>query len=310
MRIPATSFVDKQGATLNDATNGLSWLSEDDWVKYEIELPEAGQYTLEARISSPLGDGAFSVINPDTDEVYASINTLPITTTWDEYATVKVELTLPKNRVSLTLQVVTEGWSLLWLVLREIENAGAPPNDSVSIPDAPTNTVPAVQQNITSNSTRSGNLVQPPFRTMLASATYQEMKGMLVEESTEGLKNLYWIDRGDSVTYNVQLPMSGVFLFKARISSPDGTGAFQVRNKVTDETYASVTELPSTGSFQTWETITTTIELPAGDLMMEILALSQGWNLLWIVLELQPESSPLIDVTSPVVFETNSTGGT
>lgn len=302
-RIPASSFVEKKGAILSDSANGLFWLNTGDWIKYQLDLPEAGVYLLQARISSPLGEGTFLVVNPDTGDVYASLDIMTPTKTWDEYATVEADLILPKGSVPLTLQVLSEGWSLLWLSLREIDNVDATSiSDPVPILDASPSTVPVVD--ITRNAARDKDLVQP-YRTMIASSTYSEMEGMLVEESTEGLKNLYWIDRGDYVTYNLQLPVGGGFLFKARISSPDGVGAFQVRNKVSGEIYASVTDLPSTGSFQTWETLITPVELPAGDLALEIRALSQGWNLLWIVLELEVEQSPLIDITSPVVFINN-----
>jgi hypothetical protein len=299
-RIPASNFVETNGATVKDATNGLFWFNKGDWVTYELDLPEAGQYWLEVRLSSPLGEGAFQVINRETNEVYASLNTVPMTTAWEEFKTVEVGLTLPKGLVPLTLQVVTEGWGLQWFSVAQVDDAtpGLPPGL-----DSPTSAAPPVNPpvNITrTNAARQGDLTNQPYRTMIASATYSEMEGMLIQDSIEGLKNLYWIDRGDHVTYQLNLPVRGNFLFKARIASPEGIGAFQIRNQVSGEVYATVTELPSTGSFQTWATITTSVELPAGDLSLEIRALSHGWNLLWIVLELQPE--PLIDVTSPVVL--------
>jgi endoglucanase len=300
-RIPASSFVEKNGATVNDATNGLFWFNKGDWVTYELDLPEAGQYLLEVRISSPLGEGAFQVANRETNVVYASVNTVPVTTTWEEYTTLDVDLTLPKGLVPLTLQVVAEGWGLQWLSIAQDYATAA--SDPPSALNNSTSTAPPVNTtvNITrTNTARRGDLRGQPYRTMIASATYSEMQGMLVQDSIEGLQNLYWIDRGDHVTYQVRLPVSGVFLLKTRIASPEGIGAFQIRNKVSGEVYATVTELPSTGSFQTWETITTSVELPAGDISLEIRALSHGWNLLWIVLELQPE--PLIDITSPVVL--------
>ncbi|GAX23122.1 hypothetical protein FisN_33Lh010 [Fistulifera solaris] len=298
-RIPASSFIEKNGAIVKDATNGLFWFNKGDWVAYALDLPEAGQYLLEVRLSSPLGEGAFQVVNRVTNEVYASANTVPMATARDEFTSVKVELTLPKGLVLLTLQVVAEGWGLQWLSVAQIDaTSGLPPvlNNS-------TNAAPSVNPlvNITrTNTARQGDLTNQPYRTMIASATYSEMQGMLVQDSIEGLKNLYWIDRGDHVAYQLSLPVRGVFLFKARIASPEGIGAFQIRNQVSGEVYATVTELPSTGSFQTWATITTSVDLPAGDLSLEIRALSHGWNLLWIVLELQLE--PLIDVSTPVVL--------
>ena len=102
---------------------------------------------------------------------------------------------------------------------------------------------------------------------------------------TGGGYDVAWIDPGEWLEYTVNVPdPSAIYSIKARVAS---TTACQMRVRL-DGTVLGVVQIPNTGGWQNWQTVTLT-NVPiaggsgAGALRLEML--TGGFNLNWIVLE-------------------------
>ena len=91
-----------------------------------------------------------------------------------------------------------------------------------------------------------------------------------------------WTDPGDWVAYPVQLPSSGVYQVHFHVSSLFGDGSFELLDMATQQVYGVVDTMPITNDWDTFETISLSVTLPAGLVSLQVRILSAGWNLLWI----------------------------
>jgi beta-glucosidase-like glycosyl hydrolase/aryl-phospho-beta-D-glucosidase BglC (GH1 family) len=89
--------------------------------------------------------------------------------------------------------------------------------------------------------------------------------------------NIGWIDAGDWMDYRVNVPAAGTYSVRLRVASPTGaTGAIQLKeNALTLSTY----DVPNTGGWQTWTTISQDVTLSAGVQTLRVSAVAGGWNL-------------------------------
>ena len=94
-----------------------------------------------------------------------------------------------------------------------------------------------------------------------------------------GGDNLGYIDDNDWMDYNVAVPSAGVYTFRLRVANSWGNGRIDVRN----ESGAVLTSLdvPRTGGWQSWTTLSTTATLPAGSQVLRIYSVRGAWNFNW-----------------------------
>lgn len=113
---------------------------------------------------------------------------------------------------------------------------------------------------------------------LLEAENYNNMSGISVEDCSEGGQNVGWIDSGDWFDFNIDIPETGVYQIEYRIASANGGGHFRLDtdggSTVLDEVYVS-----STGGWQNWETISSSVELNAGSYTIGIYAYSGGFNM-------------------------------
>jgi len=90
-----------------------------------------------------------------------------------------------------------------------------------------------------------------------------------------------WIDNGDWMEYSVNVPAAGSYTLNLRIATPNWGAQFQVKNS--GGAVLSTVTIPTTGSFQTWQTISTTVSLAAGTQTIRLQSsASAGWNINWL----------------------------
>lgn len=128
--------------------------------------------------------------------------------------------------------------------------------------------------------------------TVLAGTDYCCSNGLStasLSASAENRRNLNtheqhigWSDPGDWVAYPVQLPSAGVYHVHFHVSSPFGDGGFELVDLQTQQLYGIVDTMPVTTNWDTFETISLPVALPAGLVSLQIRLLSAGWNLLWL----------------------------
>jgi endoglucanase len=112
--------------------------------------------------------------------------------------------------------------------------------------------------------------------------SYCSMQGVQLESTSDagGGQNVGWIDLNDWMAYSVNVPSAGSYTVSYRVASLNGGGRIQLEKQGGGVNYGTV-NVPSTGGWQNWQTITQTVQLPAGQLNLAILALAGGFNLNW-----------------------------
>jgi hypothetical protein len=109
---------------------------------------------------------------------------------------------------------------------------------------------------------------------------YSSMKGILLEATsdTSGTANVGYIDANDWLEYNIEVPYDSVFKFDIRYAGTS-TGTLDV---LLNGTKISNFSLASTGGWQSWKSISSTLPLTAGKQKLRLLAKKSGFNLNWI----------------------------
>jgi beta-glucanase (GH16 family) len=123
----------------------------------------------------------------------------------------------------------------------------------------------------------------PTSSVTLQAEAYSGMSGVQVEgcSDTGGGQDVGWIDTGDWMAYNnVNFPTSGTYTVEYRVASPSG-------GRVSADLNAGSTQLgnvaiPATGGWQTWTTVSQTVNVNAGTYNFGVYAQAGGWNLNWI----------------------------
>ncbi|MBN1412137.1 MAG: family 16 glycosylhydrolase [Spirochaetales bacterium] len=120
----------------------------------------------------------------------------------------------------------------------------------------------------------------------IESELYSAMSGVQTEETTDtgGGINVGWIDKGDWIEYVIHVPKAGKYQIDFRVAASSASGEAQIldeKGKV-----LSSTDLPVTGGWQNWETITTEpFPLPKGNVVLRVFAAKGGFNLNWMIVK-------------------------
>ena len=114
---------------------------------------------------------------------------------------------------------------------------------------------------------------------------YTQMSGIQTQTTTDnnGDLNVGWIDVGDYMEYEINIPTAGVYSIAYRISSVDEQGAVNVQINGVD---TISTSFASTEGWNNWVTKIDTITLPEGNITLRLVATGINWNLNWIDLTL------------------------
>lgn len=140
---------------------------------------------------------------------------------------------------------------------------------------------------------------------LIQAESYTSMSGVKVETTTDtnGGSNVGSIDTGDWMAYSsINFPTSGSYKVEYRVASLRGGGRLSL-----DLNAGSIVlgylDVPSTGGWQTWTTISHTVTVTAGTYALGIYAQASGWNLNWVRITKLASAAALAQtsVTEPVL---------
>ncbi|AJQ97838.1 cellulase family glycosylhydrolase [Gynuella sunshinyii] len=115
---------------------------------------------------------------------------------------------------------------------------------------------------------------------------FSYQSGTDVETTTDqnGGQNVGWIDTGDWLSYlNINVPKSGTYRVSFRVAAASSQGRLQLERAGGGHVYGSV-QIPVTGGWQSWTTVTMDVYLSAGMQDFGIAVPQGGWNLNWFSL--------------------------
>lgn len=167
---------------------------------------------------------------------------VPQTGGWQSWTTISTPVTLPAGDQTLRLFVKSGAWNFNWF-------------------------------DVVSPRALSGKI---------EAEDYDGMKGIQVDPTSDtgGGYNVGWIDDGDWLDYSVRVDTAGSYNFLFRIANAYADGKIEVRSAATDSVLGRV-DVPITGGWQNWSTITTTVPLSAGIQVLRVYVKQGGWNFNW-----------------------------
>lgn len=123
------------------------------------------------------------------------------------------------------------------------------------------------------------------FSLHIEAESYFTMSGVQLEATSDtgGGQNVGWIDSGDWMAYQaINVPAAGTYRVELRVASPNGAQVSLDLNG--GQTHLGTLEVPATGDWQNWTTISMDVSLPAGPFNFGVYAPTGGWNFNWFKL--------------------------
>jgi len=132
-----------------------------------------------------------------------------------------------------------------------------------------------------------------PIPARLEAENYSSMSGIAIEATSDisGIANVGWIDAGDWLEYNITAPVSGDCTAFFRISANANVSLELRENDVILKTL----QISSSGGWQNWKTVQTTITLSAGNHKLRLYTSTGLFNLNWIEINPNGQSVGLSD---------------
>nr|WP_241158340.1 carbohydrate-binding protein [Cohnella candidum] len=120
-----------------------------------------------------------------------------------------------------------------------------------------------------------------PIPGKIEAENWSAMNGVQTETTTDtgGGLNVGWINVGDWIDYNVNVQTAGTYTVEYRVASNASTGQLQLQSGTTT---LATTNVPNTGGWQNWQTVTATVTLAAGQQTLRVYASGYDFNINWL----------------------------
>ncbi len=246
-KIEAENYCDMSGIqteTCEDTGGGLNvgYIETGDWMSYTINVPTAGTYTVSYRVASQNGAGQLQLEQKGGGVVYGTID-IDQTYEWQNWTTVSHKVQLPAGVQDIAIAAKAGGWNINRFEI----TGGSQPSKYLEAED------------------------------------YSYMSGIQTEtcEDAGGGLNVGYLDAGDWLSYHgVNIP-AGTYLVEYRVASQNGGGQLQLEKAGGEVVYSNI-NVPSTGWWQTWTTITHQVDITEYTENFGISVPEGGYNINWI----------------------------
>ncbi|NQT27683.1 carbohydrate-binding protein [candidate division KSB1 bacterium] len=249
-KIEAESYSQMSGVdteTTTDVGGGLNiaWIDDGDWIEFEVAVLESGIYSAEFRTAKLTDDfQGLAYVNLDGQRLSRFL--VPGTGGWQNWTTVLCPLNLQSGTHQFRLHAQVGGWNINWMDINL--------EDRVEIHEIP------------------GKIEAEAF---------VDMSGVETEMLSAGVIHLGWFDDQDWIDYRVDVQETGQYDVTFRVSLdsgyPDGQGALHKDGEILCEF-----EIPPTGGWNQWESITCIVNLEAGEQILRVNVTQAPWNLDWM----------------------------
>ncbi len=252
----------------------VGWVRSGEWLKYTVNVAEAGVYDVSFRVSSPQSDSSFKMQVDGADLCTVMV---PNTGSYLTYTNVVQQVSLPAG--SHVVRLYFNGYSNVnWIKFQTGEGNAGPDTDhdhdqpivpptSVGraapppVPTVATGIVPGVIQAEDFNTGGEGVGYYDTTSSNFG-GVYRTSEDVDIEESDAASTPVVcWIRPGEWLKYTVNARGTGDYDVVFRVSSPQsGT---QIRMQV-DGVTATTFTVPNTGSYETYTNVTQKVRLTAG----------------------------------------------
>lgn len=138
LKIEAESYNLKSTAPKSEACSegglNMGWIGTGDWMKYAVNIPSTGVYTVNFRVSSPNNNTQVR-LDTNAGAIVFGSTIIPNTSGWQNWQTVSVQMSLNGGSYDLGINALTGGFNINWI---EIIGGSTTPVNTTGISMAPT----------------------------------------------------------------------------------------------------------------------------------------------------------------------------
>ena len=247
--IEAENYSNMSG--VEKADNCVAYIDPGDWMSYDINVAQAGTYSVEVRVASAQGS-SFRLEKNSGKEVLANV-TVPNTGDWNAYESVYVDVALTAGENSIGIATDRGGFNLDKLVFTA--KSGSNSNTG---------------NNTGNTGTSGGTAVGTNFT--IEAENYSNMSG--VEKAGNCVA---YIDPGDWMSYDIDVASAGTYSVEISVASAQGS-SFRLEKNSGTEVLANVT-VPNTGDWNAYKSVYIDVNLTAGKNTIGIATDRGGFNL-------------------------------
>ncbi|WP_190276679.1 carbohydrate-binding protein [Catenulispora acidiphila] len=261
--------VDLEATTDTGGGNDLGWTASGQWFDYTVNVASAGTYSVSLRLASPSGvtDGLHIATTSGTN-LSGAVN-VPATGDWQAWTTVTASVTLAAGQQTLVVDQDNGGWNLNSLTFAG--NSGPYGGTPAAVPG----TVQA------ENYDTGGQGSAYNVAAVNGSANTYRSDGVDLEATTDtgGGYDVGWTASGQWFKYTVNVATAGQYTVGLRLASVSGaTDGLHIAGSSGTNLSGNV-DVPATGGWQTWTTVSANVTLPAGQQTLTVAQDNGGWNL-------------------------------
>jgi endoglucanase len=227
----------------SDADGGLNvgWIQDGSWMDYAVQAPSAGYYTFRFRIANGYSPEATLALQTAGGTTLGRA-VLPQTGGMQGWQTISFVALLPQGNQTIRIFAEKGGWNFNWF---EVSSSRA---------------------------LSSGKVEAESFDAM------HEVRTETTGDEGGG-QNVGYIDDNDWLDYNLDLANARDYEIQFRVANAYGNGIIEIQNAA--GTVLGQVNVPQTGGWQNWVTVSTTVPLPAGSQVVRLFARSGAFNFNW-----------------------------
>jgi len=266
--------VDLETASSPATGNDLGWSASGQWFRYTVDVSTAGTYKISFLVASESAiSDAFHISNSSGTNLSGSV-AVPDSGGWQTWATVTATVTLPAGTQTLTLEEDAAGWNIDSFAFAESGGGGT---------EGPYGGTPAAIPGTVMNENydTGGQGVGYNVTSTNGSDNGYRSDGVDLETASSPAtgNDLGWSASGQWFRYTVKVSTAGTYTVSFLVAAPSTvTDGFHLSNSSGTDLSGTV-NVPNTGGWQTWATVTATVALPAGTQTLTLNEDNGGWNI-------------------------------
>ena len=266
--------VDLETTTDTGGGNDLGWTATGQWFNYTVDVATAGTYTVGVRDAAPSAvTDALHIANASGTNLSGSVS-LAATGGYQDWTTTDTTVTLPAGVQTLTVYQDNGGWNLHNLVFTLASgNTDAPYGGTAAA-------VPGTV--LAENYDTGGQGVAYNVASVNGSDNSYRSDGVDLETTTDtggGSNDLGWTASGQWFKYTVDVATAGAYAVSFRLAAPSAvTDGLHLANSAGTNLSGDI-NIPATGGYQDWTTVTADVTLPAGTQTLTLDQDNGGWNI-------------------------------
>jgi len=272
--------VDLEAATAPATGNDLGWTAGGQWFKYTVNVATPGTYTVTLLVAAPAAvTDAFHLSNSAGTNLSGNVN-IVATGGWQVWKTVTANVTLPAGTQTLTLHEDNAGWNVDSMAFAATSSGGGGGGGTGEAPYG--GTAAAIPGTVLAEKYDTGGQ-GVGYNVTATNGTDNGFRSDGVDLETTsapgGGNNIGWTAAGQWFRYTVNVATAGTYTVTFEVASVAGvTDGFHLSNSAGTNLTGSV-NVPATGAWQTWTTVTATVTLPVGQQVLTWNQDNAGYNL-------------------------------